>query len=208
MPGLNRRLGRNLMASAGGAAWLASTTTGLAHSNDPRWDMINTLGVYGPRIETGEDPQARIFDNFVGTWDTDDTFIQEDGSRQKSTGQLIAGWVLDGRVIQDLWIGIPPGESQRWMGTTLRFYDSERKTWRVTWVSPLARAALLLEGGGDAKSIVLFGEDKTSTLRWSFSNITDKDFVWRGEFPRDDGATWRLREEHQMRRSRSGPRLA
>ena len=68
------------------------------------------------------------------------------GSRQRADAQILAGWVLDGRAIQDLWIGIPPGQTEKWVGTTLRFYDAGLKAWRVSWIAPRARAITLLTG--------------------------------------------------------------
>ena len=47
--------------------------------------------------------------------------------------------------------GSEPGHAERWMGTTLRFYDTERKVWRITWVSPFSRAVTLLEGHGEGQ---------------------------------------------------------
>lgn len=164
-------------------------------------DMIEALRAPGPRRDAGDDLQARAFDAFVGSWEIQYSFIQNDGSRQHATGQLLAGWVLDGRAIQDLWIGVPPGQAERWIGTTLRFYDAGRKTWRVTWISPFARAVTLLEGGKVDQRIVLHGESDRGKLRWSFNDIAADRFVWRGELSVDGGATWRLREDHTMRRT-------
>jgi hypothetical protein len=154
----------------------------------------------GPRVSAGEDPQARAFDGFVGTWDTKFAFIQEDGSRQYAHGQFIAGWVLDGRALQDLWIMTTPGQSGRWIGTTVRFFDPDRKRWRVTWVSPSARDVTMLEGGAEGDRIVLYANVPTGKLRWSFNDMTEHDFIWRGEKSSDGGKSWRLREEHHMHR--------
>ena len=191
---------RDVLLASGGVAMFASPVS-IAAGNDPRWDMIHALGVAGPAPEPGGDPQARLFDPFVGTWNIDYTTIADDGARQRSQGQLIAGWVLDGRALQDIWIWHEPGHSGRWMGTTLRFYDAERKVWRITWVSPFSRAVTQLEGHGEAGRIVLLGDRPPNKLRWTFSDITPRDFRWHGEISSDGGATWKLREEHHMRRA-------
>ena len=189
--------------SAAMAAVPAAAGNRAVAAEQARWDMIHALGTSGPRIDPAEDPAARLFDRFVGTWDIDYTSIADDGSRDNTKGQLIVGWILDGRAIQDIWIWPEPGHAERWMGTTLRFYDAQRKTWRITWVSPFSRAVTLLEGGGDAQRIVLLGSTPANKLRWTFSDISDHDFRWHGEISRDDGASWKLREEHHMRRVRS-----
>ena len=181
-------------------ACVAATDSRAAPARDPHWDMIRTLGVQGPHTVPNEDPQARLFDPFVGTWEIDYITINDDGTRQPSKGQLIAGWVLDGRALQDIWIWKQPGHAERWMGTTLRFYDTERKVWRITWVSPFARAVTLLEGHGEGQKIVLLGDQPPDKLRWTFSDITAQDFRWHGEISQDGGATWKLTEDHHMRR--------
>ena len=192
---------RSLLPAAIAADAFASPSAhAQCDAGDPRWDMINAPRSPSPHIVAGEDPQARLFDRMIGTWDVAYTFIAADGSRQDAPGQFIAGWVLDGTAVQDLWIGVPPGQTERFIGTTIRFFDTERRTWRVTWVAPFARAVTLLEGSGDARQIILLGDSPSGKLRWSFNDITANDFIWRGELSTDNGATWRLREEHHMRR--------
>jgi hypothetical protein len=181
--------GRALAGKAG-----ASGTAGAASK------MFDTLRASGPRIVAGEDPQARAFDRFAGAWDIDYCNIRDDGSRENTRGQLLAGWVLDGRALQDIWIGFPSAGGDRFMGTTLRFYDDERKAWRITWISPMQQAVTLLEGGTENGRIVLLGSGPRGRLRWTFNDITDHDFRWRGELSTDDGNSWRLREDHYMRR--------
>lgn len=198
MNGVDRRVLLSAGAFAASGSVSAAGARAATRSSD---DMIDTLRAEGPHIIAGEDPQARIFDGFIGRWDTEFTFIQQDGSRLHATGQFIAGWVLDGHAVQDLWIGVPPGRTERWMGTTLRFFDPERRTWRVTWVSPFEHAVTLLEGRGDAGRIVLVGEAPQGRLRWSFYDIGANDFSWTGELSVDKGVTWRVREQHHMRRT-------
>jgi len=91
------------------------------------------------------------------------------------------------------------GTRVRGLGTTVRFYDDELKTWRVTWVSPMQQAVRLLEGGHENGSIVLPAQTPRGRLRCTFSDITDQDFTWRGERSVDEGKTWQPREDHRMR---------
>ena len=93
-----------------------------------------------------------------------------------------------------------PGED-RFIGTTLRFYDPDRKKWRVVWVSAIAKAVTVLEGGQEEGRIVLYTDGPKGRVRWTFSDITDRAFVWRGELSADGGKTWRLREDHRMYRA-------
>ncbi|MGH9391548.1 MAG: hypothetical protein ACRD1Z_18245, partial [Vicinamibacteria bacterium] len=65
-----------------------------------------------------------------------------------------------------------------------------------------------LEGGAEGEAIVLRGTDSDgSSLRWSFNDMGADSFVWRGEISRDGGKSWRLEEDHHMRR-RSGSYLS
>jgi hypothetical protein len=122
-------------------AWAASSTfsvparAGVATTDvqqpvDPKQQMIAVLAASGPHASLGD--QARTWDRFVGTWDCDFGFHLEDGSVRHSPGELEFGWVLDGRALQDLWIMYPgPGEKERGIGTSVRFFDERSRTWRV-----------------------------------------------------------------------------
>ena len=171
---------------------------------DPRQQMVAVLAAPGPHASLGD--QARVWDRFVGTWDCDFGFHLPDGTVRHTPGELEFGWVLDGRAIQDLWITYPKaGESERGIGTSLRFFDDKARTWRVIFVSPQHNAVLSVEGGLEGDRIVLRGEDADgSRLRWSFNEIKDDSFVWHGEKSLDQGKTWTLEEEHHMRRRSSG----
>lgn len=171
-----------------------------APAADARLDMIKTLQAAGPNPSLGS--QAQVFGRFVGTWDVDYGEIGEDGKFSHYPGELVVGWVMDGHVLQDLFIANPtsPGK-QRTMGTTLRFFDAKSGKWRIVYVEPPSNSVQELSGGQDGDRIVLYGTDsKGNSLRWSFNDIKDDSFVWRGEMSSDHGKTWTLREEHHMRR--------
>jgi hypothetical protein len=167
---------------------------------DPRMEMVSILAAPGPHASIGE--PARLWDPFVGTWDCDYTFYLDDGGIRHARGELEFGWIIDGRAIQDVWITYPDDAAkERDIGTSIRFYDPETKKWRVVFVSPAYRALTTVEGGPEGDRIVLRGAGREGTiLRWSFNDIQRDSFVWRGEKSRDGGQTWRLREEHRMKR--------
>jgi len=52
--------------------------------SDPRREMIAALHAGGPHASLGEN--ARLFDPFVGTWDTEYTFYAADGRRRHAPG--------------------------------------------------------------------------------------------------------------------------
>jgi hypothetical protein len=167
---------------------------------DPRQAMINALSALGPHASLGD--EARVFDRFVGTWDCYYTFFLTDGSTKHSVGEIRFGWILDGQAVQDIWITYPKeAGKERGIGTTVRFFDTKLKTWRIIFVSPSAAALIAVQGGTEGDRIVLCGVDDEGTmLRWSFNDIKPDSFNWRGETSRDGGKTWKLEEHHYMRR--------
>jgi hypothetical protein len=168
--------------------------------NDPRRDMITALEATGPHPSLGD--QRRVFDRFVGTWDCDYANFKEDGTTERAHGEVIFGWVLDGRAVQDIWTWINENSSgQRELGTTVRFFDPKAGKWRIVWVDPTSYVIKTLAGGAVDDRIVLEGTaDDDSRLRWSFNEIRDNSFIWRGEKSRDEGSTWRLAAEYHLKR--------
>jgi hypothetical protein len=167
---------------------------------DARQAMVSVLSAVSPHPSLGD--EARVWDRFVGTWDCDFTFFLDDGSVRHSRGELEFGWVMDGRAIQDIWITYPKeAGKERGIGTSVRFFDSKSKLWRVVFVSPAYNALVTMRGGTEGDRIVLRGvDDEGSMLRWSFNDIKTDSFIWRGEKSRDGGKTWKLEEEHHMKR--------
>jgi hypothetical protein len=201
------KLDRRLLLAGGAGALSSTLLAGRALARKDGMpnavcdqDVFRELVAAGPRILPGDPPEARLFDRVAGSWDVDYTNIRDDGTRDKVRGELLVGWVLDGRALQDLWIQFPKQGEDRFIGTTLRFYDPDRKKWRVTWVSAVAKAVTVLEGGEEDGRIALYNDSPKGRTRWSFSNITDKTFVWQGEISTDGGKTWRMREDHRMYR--------
>lgn len=171
-----------------------------ASRTDRRNDMIQELATREAHPSMGV--EARTFDRFVGTWDCAFSFRAEDGTVRHSTGELRFGWIIDGRAIQDIWIGYPkrPGDA-RTIGTSIRFFEPKSNVWRVVFVAPAFGLITQVQGGVEGDRIVLRGEDAAgSLLRWSFNDINADSFNWRGESSRDGGKTWKLEEDHRMTR--------
>src|SRR4029453_10859075 len=168
--------------------------------NDSRRDMITALEAAGPHPSLGV--QGRVFDRFVGTWDCDYANFKGDGTIERAHGEVIFGWVLDGRVVQDIWTWTDEkGSGQRELGTTLRFFDSKAGKWRIVWVDPISYAIKKLSGGAVGDRIVLEGTaDDGSRIRWSFNEIRNDSFIWRGEKSRHASKTWRLVAEYHLKR--------
>jgi hypothetical protein len=182
---------------------LAATQTATqpkTSSSSPREAMINVLASGEPHPSLGE--EAQTFDRFVGTWDGDFTSYREGGAVYHRRGELHFGWVLDGRAVQDLWIAYPTAaRKEREIGTTIRFFDTSLKQWRIVFILPEFNYLVTLQGGREGDRIVLRGIDPNGlSLRWTFSEITRDTFHWQGEKSYDGGKTWKLEEDHHMKR--------
>jgi len=170
-------------------------------ATDPHLDMVAGLRAMGPHPSLGE--QAQVFGRFVGIWDGEYTEFSRDGTATHSSGEWIFGWVMDGRAIQDLFIIHPSAaRKERYIGTTLRYFEPKSGTWSVTFIDPENGSVETLTGGAvEDGRIVLHSQNKDGKeTRWSFDEIRPDSWVFRDEETRDGGKTWRLREEDHMKR--------
>ena len=170
-------------------------------------DLTTILHAARPHPSLGDD--AWLFDRFVGTWDTDYTHFGTDGAvSERFAGEVIFGWILDGRAMQDVWIAYPRGErKERSIGTSIRFFDANAGLWNVIWISPEGSIVTTVRGGAVGDRIVLEGENLDgSRRRWSFNDIGPDSFTWRGEGSTDQGTTWHASAEYHMTRRSGTPR--
>jgi hypothetical protein len=125
-----------LAANSRGVAAAQHKPTQKALVDGPQPDMIRALSATSPHPSLGD--QTRVFDRFVGTWDFDCVLYSADGTIVRFPGEWIFGWVLDGRALQDVWIGYQKSRSpgERGIGTTLRFYDAKAAQWHIIFVVP------------------------------------------------------------------------
>jgi uncharacterized protein len=165
-------------------------------------ELTSVLLAGGPHPSLGD--HARVFDRFVGTWDCDYTHFAADGSvTERYSGDVTFGWIVDGRAMQDVWIGEPAdGEkTERSIGTSIRFLDADSGLWNVLWFAPEAGIVTTVKGGEVGDRVVLEGENPDGSLRrWSFNDIRPESFVWRGERSNDEEKTWHLTAEYRMTR--------
>jgi hypothetical protein len=122
------------------------------------------------------------------------------------TGEVHAGWVLEGRAIQDVWI-MPGREDRRagrfardplhnMYGSTLRMWDPALRAWRIAWHNPVTGHRETQIGRRIGEEIVQTGSrlDGQAT-RWRFTEIVPAGFHWIGEALDTDGKSWRLEGE-------------
>lgn len=157
--------------------------------------FIEALHTAGPSPERAA--KLGLYAFLVGRWEMDAVVHAEDGTRQTGRGEIHAGWVLEGRAIQDVWT--VPGS---FYGTTLRVYDPGLDAWHIVWMDPLRSVFRRQLGRARGRDIVQEGDiDGGGKSRWSFTEITPSSFHWLGERSLDGGATWTLLTEYHARRA-------
>jgi hypothetical protein len=181
----------------------ASTTgnPGEALATDPRLDMVTVLKAMGPHPSLGE--QAKVFGRLIGTWDVEYADFSKDGKVTHRSGELIFGWVMDGRAVQDFWIVYPSGaRKEREVYTDLRYYDPKSRSWPSTFIDVEHASVARFTGGavGDDRIVLNTRDFDDTDTRWSINDIRSDSFVWREEESLDGGKTWRLLAEHHMKR--------
>ena len=164
--------------------------------------------------DPGFAPRLELYAWLVGQWDMDVTTLPEDGTTHSGRGEIHAGWVLQGRAIQDVWtiprlIDRKPGIEQlpgagNWYGTTLRIYDANLDAWRISWSDPSTGFFTQQIGRAQGPDIVQEGPDpRGGSMRWTFSEIRPDSFHWTAERAAD-GKNWRKEVDIRARR-RHGP---
>jgi hypothetical protein len=166
------------------------------HADRPAPDSADKLALYG---------------FLVGSWEMEVAAFEPDGARHTGRGEIHAGWVLEGRAIQDVWM-IPPRAERRegapalpvagnWYGTTLRIYDPRIDAWHILWSDPATQFYARQIGRAEGSDIVQMGKlESGAMLRWRFTDITGEAFHWIGEHSADDGKSWRLQVDILARR--------
>jgi hypothetical protein len=168
--------------------------------------MIEALQADGPHPDHAD--KLMLFGRLVGSWDTVGRFFDEDGNMLRElTGEWHFGWVLEGRVIQDVLISPPRagrelGQQSRAYDTAIRAYDPKIDAWRVTAVFPVYGATVNLIARERDDEIWLEGRSPENNLfRWTFSDFSDERVRWQGYVSKDEGRTWVRDEEIILNRT-------
>lgn len=82
-----------------------------------------------------------------------------DGKSNNESGDIWAGWVLEGRAIQDVW-----SVQGFFHGTTLRVYDPGLDAWHLIWSDPLKQYYTHQIGRADGRNIVQEGTNNAGEL--------------------------------------------
>ena len=176
----------------------SDTFIDILHSERPAPDRAEKLALYG---------------FLIGSWETTVIAHEENGATHTHRGEIHAGWVLEGRALQDVWMvphraerqpDAPPRQlpvTGDWYGTTLRVYDPGIDAWHIFWHNPVTQLYTRQIGRARGADIVQEGRHESGALmRWSFTKIEPDSFRWLGEISADGGASWRLQVEVLARR--------
>jgi hypothetical protein len=170
-------------------------------------DVLHADGAASDRVK-----EMGLYDWLIGSWQMDVTAFEPGGERHEGHGEIHAGWVLEGRAIQDVWM-IPPRPERRhdapilpvtgnWYGSTLRVYSPDIDAWHILWTDPATQFYARQIGRARGKDIVEEGKiESGALLRWSFTEIASDSFRWLGEHSVDQGVSWRLQVEVCARRA-------
>jgi uncharacterized protein len=140
-----------------------------------------------------DDPGYTLFDPFVGSWTFDFYTCANGREILEGKGEWHFSWVLDGRVMQDVWELYSNDSTPRLLerGSTVRMYDRSRKNWRIIFFSPMRGFVDLFTASQVGEEIVLQGIGRSGyPSLWIFSDIAKNSFRWRSEETRDHGKTW------------------
>jgi hypothetical protein len=162
--------------------------------------MIDALAAADPYPPHAE--KLAVFGRLVGSWDIQGRNFDRNGTVvRENTGEWHFGWVLEGRVIQDVIISPPregraAGQESLAYDTAIRVYDPKTDSWRVTVVAPIYGVTLNLVAREHGEEIWLEGPGPDGRpIRWTFSEFSDHRVRWQGFVTNDDGVTWVRDEE-------------
>ena len=168
--------------------------------------------LHADRPDPEREAKLRLYAWLIGSWTMNVTTILESGKKHQGNGEIHAGWVLQGRAIQDVWM-IPrlaerrPGIAElpgagNWYGTTLRLYDPSIDAWRILWNDPAINFFSQQIARARGEDIVQEGPDpRGGSMRWTFAEIERNSFHWTAERSPAENAPWRLEVDIHARRA-------
>lgn len=196
-----------LCLSLGVRVAAATASAANAPATDPRFAMITALRAAGPHPSLGD--HASVLGRLVGTWDVEYMDIAKDGREIHRSGELLVGWVMDGRAIEDLWIVYASGTGkEREVYADVRYFDQKSGTWPAIFIDPQSASVATFTGGAVAGDrIVLDSQDLVAgqIRRWSFNDIRRDSLVFRDDSSTDGGKSWTLKSEYHLKRRGAAP---
>ena len=185
----------------------------IAVSDSP---VLDALHADGPAPDRAE--KMMLYGQFIGSWEgyTRSRNLQVDSNGEvhfdgnsafkESTLEIHFGWMLCGRIIQDVWI-LPKrkdvnDETEHGMyGTTLRVYDPKADLWYITFIDPFTTQSYhRMIGRKVGNDIVQEYRKGNRITHWIFTDITKDSFHWMWKDSMDNGNSWNLQAEFFLKR--------
>jgi hypothetical protein len=164
------------------------------------------LGALAASARSPEIPESDdVYGWLAGDWNLEVCHYLDLDVSSRPTGRVHAGWVLQGRAVQDVWFYSHPSAAGAGAiityGTTLRVWDPAIQAWRITWSNPARNHREDQIGRRIGRDIVQVGVRSNGTpVRWMFTEITPDSFHWLGHALESDGRTWKLEAEFRAKR--------
>jgi len=151
----------------------------------------------------------RQFDFWIGEWQVNNLFHEQDNSWQDEGKGLLKVWpVLDGKAIIEFWDGTVR-DNKITKGFSIRYFDKEKEKWIVclNWPQANNGGFFLMQGGFRLNRCEIFNQysDPGNNLiinRYTFSDITDSTYRWNDGRSLDSGRTWQsnwIMENHRIK---------
>lgn len=158
--------------------------------------LLKALHADGPAPDRAD--KMALYAFLVGSWRMEGFAMRADGTQHKDRGEIHAGFVLEGRAIQDVWI-FPTA----FHGSTLRIYDPGLDAWHILWSDPLKQYYTRQLGRAAGPDIVQEGRaENGDIIRWRFIERTPDSFRWLGERSDPSGNNFKLQAEFLAHRVR------
>ena len=141
--------------------------------------------------------KLNLFGQFIGDWDFEGIYGRGTPDEWRVPGEWLYSWVLDGLVIQDVFIC--PSRKERALnphpdaeyGTSVRSYNPAKDSWDICYCG--YGFMHILEAKQVGNQIIAVNKDSSGGLnQWVFSDITLNTFHWQNRTSFDDGHTWRV----------------
>lgn len=155
--------------------------------------------------------QMMLYGQFIGSWDGALIYVDPQGVRRETSAEIHFGWVLEGRMVQDVWIApardAGAAASTLMHGTTLRVYDPQNDVWHITWIDPVRQVYNRMTGRKIGDEIVQeYRTEEGARVQWLFTDVRADSFHWVNRRSEDDGKTWQVRGEFYLHRRGTKPR--
>jgi hypothetical protein len=138
---------------------------------------------------TASESTPQDFDFLLGSWD----FVTESklpGTPPKYPGRWTGERTGDGALVEDDYIVVDNEGQRRYLGVTIRAFDSKTKQWTTAFVVPPGANWSLGSAWREGNEIAEGPLDTAKGTRARFYDIGPDHFMWSMDRSTDGGKTW------------------